>query len=130
MCQIIAQAGQGLTQVGVIVDIPYVKTIEVQDQEAVTISLILNELLANAIKHGQGHVLLALRKQEQEAKVILQNLSAKPFKMDFAQGIGLKTGLKLVKALLPKGACLSFAQQGAKVTATLSLRPPLVRFLN
>jgi two-component sensor histidine kinase len=129
LCQIIAQAGQGLSQAPIRFDIPYFKTIQVHDQEAVTLSLILNELLANAIKHGQGEILLAVRKQEQEAHVILKN-RAQALTLDFTSDKGLGTGLKLVKALLPEGARLSFAYAEGELTATLSLRPPLVQFLS
>ncbi len=129
LCQIIAQAGQGLSQVPLTVDIPYLKTIKVRDEEAITIALILNELLANAIKHGQGPIHLMLRRQGEEAQVILRNPSCAQMALDWEQGQGLGTGLQLVRALLPKQAELQIEQEKAEVIATLSLRPPLIRFV-
>ncbi|GAB6068130.1 hypothetical protein JCM13664_14490 [Methylothermus subterraneus] len=131
LCQIIAQAGLSLSQVALTLDIPYLQAIEVQDQEAVSIALVLNELLANAIKHGQGPITLSLRKQAEEAQVRIQNPSPKPPAFDLAQGVGLGTGLQLVKALLPQdgSATLTFAWEAGEMTAALSLRPPLVRFV-
>lgn len=131
LCQIIAMAGQGLTQTAIHMDIPYFKTIEVQDEEAVTLALILNELLANAIKHSQGPITFSVRKTETEAQVILRNPNAQPLKFDLAKGIGLGTGLQLVRQLLPPRnlANLTISWQNGEVVATLHLYPPLVRLL-
>lgn len=130
LCQLIAQAGQRLTEAAITIDIPYFKTIEVQDEEAVTLALILNELLANAIKHGQSPIALSLRQAENEAQVILRNPCPQPPKLDFAKGIGLGMGLQLVRQLLPPSdlANLTIVWQDGEVVASLRLHPPLVRF--
>lgn len=131
LCQIIAQAGQGLSHIALTTDIPYIKTIQVHDEEAVTIALILNELLVNAIKHGSGKITLALRCTETEARVLIRNPCAKPLKLNLAQGRGLGTGLQLVQALLPKdgSADLTICEEDGYVVTTLRLRPPVVRML-
>ncbi len=129
LCQIIAQAGQGLKPVQLKVDIPYYKAIQICDAEAIPIALILNELLVNAIKHGQGQIHLKLHRQGEEAQVILRNLAQAQLALDWEQGQGLGTGLQLVRALLPKHAKLTIELQGAEVIATLSLRPPLIDFV-
>ncbi len=131
LCQLIAQAGQGLTEATIHMDIPYDKTIEVQDAEAVTLALVLNELLVNAIKHGQGPLTLAMRWMGNAAQVILRNPCAQPLKLDFAKGIGLGMGLQLVRQLLPPRdlANLVISWQDGEVVTTLYLYPPLVRFL-
>lgn len=130
LCQIITQAGKNLCQVPLMVDIPYVKTIQVKDQEAVPLALVLNELLVNAIKHGSGPVQLRLRCLGQSAQVILTNPSASKLAVDLATGQGLGTGLQLVCQLLPKDlAHLSLRQEDGEVIASLTLHPPLVRIL-
>jgi len=114
------------------------RTIEVQagtaahllpEAEAIPLALILNELLTNAVKHGEGTV-VRVQVQDDGAQVRICVAAAGRLKEGFElervpAGV---SGLGLVRALLPRrGAQLSLAAQGSDVVATLRLQPPSVR---
>jgi len=115
-------------------DIPHYRCIEVNDGEAVSIALVINELLFNAMKHGHASagVKFSLRREKDGATVTVTNrYQGPPLTLDFITGKGLGTGLKLVKSLLPAdgSAELLIRQRRENVVAELKLRPPLVRIL-
>lgn len=133
LTRIAARAGQKSSHVPVAMDIPHHQSIEVNDGEVVSITLVINELLFNALKHSPDQhpqVTLALRKEADAANVIVRNRYRGPaLDLNLASGKGLGTGLELVCSLLPKdgSARLTIRQQDEEVVAELRLRPPLVR---
>lgn len=99
------------------------------ETEAIPVALTLNELLTNAIKHGEGGAVLAVARLEGEG-VSLRIAS----RARLAEGFELAkvragvSGLGLVRALLPRrSATLALEQVGDEVVATVSLRPPSVQ---
>lgn len=95
--------------------------------EAVPLALILNELLSNALKHGDGQVKLALEygKTPDSVHVIIRNAGQLSADFDFERGTG--TGLQLVKSLLPReGARISWRHQDNTVITLLELEPPVI----
>lgn len=106
---------------------------ELPHQEAVPFALTLNELVSNAFKHRQNDmqdrpVKLDLHLIEQTLQIQVRTGPAiLPPEFDFAAGIGLGTGLRLLRALLPsQGAYLHYYQCQDEVIAELQLMPPLV----
>ena len=102
--------------------------------DAVPVALIVNELVANALKHlapagdcGQ-QVRVSVRACGRMVRVRVCNAPARlPAGFDFAKGRGIGTGLQLVSTLLPsRGARLEFVQDGDEVCAELTLCEPVV----
>ncbi len=134
LVKIATRASQKFGQVPIVTEIPNY-TIEVNDGEAVSLTLVLNELLFNAIKHSNGpnsRVTLTVEKTSDCVKIRIRNrYQGNPLKLDMASGKGLGTGLQLVRSLLPKdrSAQLIFQHEGEEVIAELKLREPLIRFI-
>jgi two-component sensor histidine kinase len=100
------------------------------EAEAIPVALTVNELLTNAIKHGQGGELRCeLRAAEGDELLIQISGSGQlPPGFDLAAIRGGVAGLALVRALLPRrSATFTLTQQGAEVVARVLLRPPSVR---
>jgi PAS domain S-box-containing protein len=134
MTMAIAEAVVGLTGATVepVVERLVAFPIGVAEEEAVSIALILNELIVNAVKHGEARdgepVQVSLDRVEDRALVrIINRARSLPPGFDFAAGRSLGTGLSLVRSLLPAGsATLSFQMQGDHVITELWLKPPVV----
>jgi PAS domain S-box-containing protein len=102
----------------------------IDENEAVPLALVLNELLANACKHGDPHgprsVTIDYAGDYAKAWVRIRNAGRLPPGFDFENGHNLGTGLGLVEALLPKrDARLEFSHKHGVVEAMLSLTKPL-----
>ncbi|MCK9200276.1 MAG: MASE1 domain-containing protein [Gallionella sp.] len=102
---------------------PYV----VDAAETVPLALILNELLSNAIKHGEqaGPVNVALKHGRvlDFVHVVIRNAGQLP--PNFERDTG--TGMQLVKSLLPReGARISWHRRGNTVITLLKLEPPVI----
>jgi PAS domain S-box-containing protein len=103
------------------------------EREAVPLALVLNELLANACKHGAGGnegekrtIAVEYAADYSQARVRITNPGRLPPGFDFDKHQGLGTGLGLVAVLLPKeGASLDWTQQAAGVETLLSLSAPV-----
>ncbi|MBL8306367.1 MAG: PAS domain S-box protein [Rubrivivax sp.] len=97
--------------------------------EAIPVALTVNELLTNAIKHGQGaevHCSVAVAGEGVCIRVASRARLKPGF--DFARMPPGISGLGLVRALLPRrSSAMTLAQEGDEVVATLELRPPGVR---
>ncbi|MGV8824164.1 PAS domain S-box protein [Methylibium petroleiphilum] len=95
------------------------------EAEAIPIALTLNELLGNALKHGNGAVECRLVSAAEEARIEIRNEGQLPegFSLDrVAAGV---YGLGLVRALLPRRtATFGLAPDAGGVLACVSLRPP------
>ena len=103
------------------------------DVDAVPVALVVNELVANALKHREGPdpvrpVRLALERTGEGARLTVSAGPARlPQGFDFAARRGLGTGLALAATLLPsRGARLDFLQDGDEVRAVLTLEPPIL----
>jgi PAS domain S-box-containing protein len=102
------------------------------EAEAIPVALTLNELLTNAIKHSRGgggaDVDCELTCDEAGVRVMISNPARLPPGFDLGGIPGGVSGLGLVRALLPRRhASLGIEQRGARVAATVLLRPPVVR---
>jgi len=99
------------------------------EAEAIPLALIVNELLTNAVKHGDGSA-VRCHVRGDGAEVRIRIAATGRLKEGFAlervpAGV---SGLGLVRALLPRrGAQLSLLAEGNDVVATLCLQPPSVR---
>jgi PAS domain S-box-containing protein len=98
---------------------------------SVSIALILNELIHNALKHnsnadGSG-VELSLAGNTQRVAIHICNPNGPlPENLNLATGHGCGTGLGLVRTLLPRrGAILNFYESNGRITAEFVLSPPV-----
>lgn len=99
--------------------------------KSVTVALIINELITNALKHRSpltgGGVRIELSGNVGRANWRISNPGVLPEILDLDSGQGLGTGLRLVCAMLSSpGARLSFESDAGSVTALLELEPPLI----
>ncbi|HSH29082.1 MAG TPA: hypothetical protein VK971_04165 [Thiohalobacter sp.] len=88
-------------------------------------------MIQNAAKHGGGNkVQVQLQRREEAGALISVSTPGRlPEGFDFDRGVGLGTGLELVRALLPQqGAQLGCEQSRERVHARLELKPPLIHF--
>jgi PAS domain S-box-containing protein len=108
---------------------------ELPENEAIPIALTLNELLTNAIKHGQGGELrCAMRPgnaagdSEGAVRLLISGAARLPEGFELASHRRAVAGLGLVRALLPRRhARFTLEQQGPEVVAEVVLQPPVVR---
>jgi len=98
---------------------------------AVSIALILNEVIHNALKHGQHRdgmgVAITLSGDSRQAAIRIVNPGGPlPADFDLASGQGCGTGLDLIRTLLPRrGATLTIRDGGGHIETKLLLGPPL-----
>jgi len=103
------------------------------EREAVPLALVLNELLANACKHGavtstsvKRTIAVEYSADYSQARVRITNPGQLPPGFDFGKRQGLGTGLDLVAVLLPReSAGLAWTQQQETVVTLLSLSAPI-----
>ncbi len=101
--------------------------------EAVSVALVINELLTNAVKHlqrnaGPKTIRLSLETGSEGAKLRIRNRPATlSADFNFSERKGLGTGLGLVCSLLP-GSCaeLQIWQDAGTVVAELTLAAPVI----
>jgi two-component system, sensor histidine kinase PdtaS len=99
------------------------------DEQAVPISLIVNELLLNAIKHGNldGQPITVDLIENDNGNAVLKIVNpdcSLPDYFDFKQESGLGTGLELVKALMPEQCELVINNDNNAVKTVLHLAIP------
>ncbi len=101
-------------------------------RSAVAIALILNELIHNALKHGNHQspigVTISLGGDATLARVHISNANGSlPEHFDIYTGQGCGTGLGLVRTLLPiHGAQLNLYASKGRIHAELILTPPVI----
>ncbi len=108
--------------------------LQLLDKEAVSVALILNELITNALKHANR------QDAHDKVSVSLQIISSRgeisihcpggrlPEGFDFQAGSGYGTGLELIRALLPPdGMSIQYRQTPAGVTTDVLLQAPIVQ---
>lgn len=128
----IAANNQSLWNTPILVDIPpnWIPFL-IAETEAVPIALVLNELISNAVKHGDlvKGVNITLRHEHQPdmVQVTITNPGQLPQDFDFPLSHTTGIGLQLVSSLLPKkGVNLSFENLGDKVFTRLELGPTII----
>ncbi|MBI4206674.1 MAG: PAS domain S-box protein [Betaproteobacteria bacterium] len=113
-------------------DVEQEGSLRLDANEAVPIAVALNELVYNALKHGDrsigaGTIEVDYAERGPRAEIRVANLGALPPGFDYATGVGCGTGLDLVKTLLgPKGSTLAIWSRKGTVQTTLTLDKPLV----
>lgn len=105
--------------------------IQIDGDEAVSVALVLNELILNAVKHSPaacGTPVVMIDLDDTGAWVRIRNgvAGAPDFNIDTGEGLG--TGLSLVRSLLPKeGAHLTYTlEPPGFIMASLGLTAPVV----
>jgi PAS domain S-box-containing protein len=102
-------------------------------QHSVNISLVINELIFNAIKHsadaasGPAVHIVVDRSNDSAVLRVVNSSGSLPEGFSFPNGKGLGTGLNLVKVLVPPGHCdLSITQEPEGIVAILRLHSPIL----
>ncbi len=100
------------------------------EAESIPVALTVNELLTNAIKHGeQGEVRCELTARGEAICIRVVGQSQLPADFNLGQIRSGVSGLGLVRALLPrKTATLALKQEGSEVVAQVDIQPPSVRW--
>jgi len=104
----------------------------VNHHDAISVALVLNELILNAVKHspsGSSDPVVSMRAEGAGVKLSIRNAVTGTPEFDFDSGNKLGTGLSLVRSLLPKkGAHLgyTFDPQGGNMLTTLHLSVPTI----
>lgn len=104
----------------------------IAEQHCVAIALVVNELLMNAIKHGGSQpgmppVSVDCTLLPQGCMLCIRNEGTLPPGFDFDSGKGARTGLQLVRTMLPgRGAKLSVRTIESAVEVSLLLEPPVL----
>ncbi|WP_374591066.1 PAS domain S-box protein [Aquabacterium sp.] len=96
------------------------------EAESIPIALCMNELLANAIKHGApGDIQCSLACNEAAVRVEINSPGTLPPDFSLDRFPGGVSGLGLVRALLPRrSAQFSLTQNSNRVLATIDIKPP------
>ena len=111
--------------------LPAGKPFLLMEEQAVSVSLIVNELLLNAIKYSSQSVepiMVSLSITENKNAVVkIENCGSQlPPGFDFKNNRQLGTGLELVKTLIPDHMSLNLYNSDSKVVAEFNLTNPLV----
>ena len=107
------------------------RPVRVENSEAVSVALVFNELILNAVKHSppaSAAPTVSLSADGSSAQLLIRNAFATAPEFDIATGRGLGTGLRLVLSLLPnQGAHLVYEldTEGFMLTR-LTLTAPVV----
>lgn len=97
------------------------------EAESIPIALTLNELLTNAVKHGEETVSVQIKSMEDAVSVEMRNIGQLPDGFDVNRVKSGVSGLSLIKALLPRrGASLELWQDERHVISRLTLMSPRV----
>lgn len=125
----IAQSVQRTFGRVITVDAEAAADFELPEAESIPIALTINELLTNAVKHGDaGAVHVGIADEGGGALIEIVHPGRLPEGFDLARFPGGVSGLGLVRALLPRrSATLSLLQDGEAVRTRVALTPPSVR---
>ena len=127
----IAHATSAIWQTEITVDTPpnWIFRV-VAEKDAVSMALVLNELLVNAVKHGgkvHGHVSVTLRQGLGIEGVELSIVNAGHLRNNMDRPAGHQHGLQLVESLRPReGMTLTRTQRGDQVHTLLQLSAPVI----
>jgi PAS domain S-box-containing protein len=116
-----------------IVEVKQTQSVLLDKNLAVPIALVVNELITNALKHGEiedgrHKISVSIDIENHSAILKVRNKCIHPPpELNFESGMGLGTGLTLVRSMLPsKGAKLSFIFDNGTMTASLLLNSPVI----
>ncbi|BCO25398.1 hypothetical protein MIZ03_0258 [Rhodoferax lithotrophicus] len=102
----------------------------VAEKEAVSMALVLNELLVNAIKHGgkaRGHVSVSLQQGHGIEGVEVNILNAGFLRNNKNRPTGHHHGLQLIESLRPReGLTVTLTQRGDHVHTHLHITAPVI----
>ncbi|MFK7817016.1 MAG: ATP-binding protein, partial [Gammaproteobacteria bacterium] len=110
--------------------------LELWEEETVAVSLVVSELITNAMKHRSPDAVdsdgVRVILQNDESKLIievanvLQNAEIHTFNFEESLANG-GVGLGMMQSLMPpEGAELEYSQEGNYLLATLNLQPPVI----
>lgn len=106
------------------------KDINVSESESVPTALMINELVSNAIKHGnmrKSPVRVTIDGERSQVTIRVENAASGRDVFRIENGGGVGNGLGLIRALLPpSGATLGYRSGHGEVMAELVLFPPIV----
>ncbi|MDP1733663.1 MAG: PAS domain S-box protein [Sulfuritalea sp.] len=131
----ICKAVSDLSQLPVLFSIEHEQTVfrpvRIDNSEAVSVALVLNELILNAVKHspqGSAAPTVSLSADGSSAQLLIRNAVSHAPEFNIDTGTGLGTGLRLVRSLLPdQGVQLSYETDAANFMLTrLRLTAPVV----
>lgn len=130
LVEAIANNNQLLSNVQILFTIqPNLPTIVVEEKESVPLALVVNELITNAIKHGDQQIVevsLALDSQNNKVLITITNQG----KLSSTSSMitpNFGTGLQLATVLLPKkSARLTWEQSSEIVITRIELSPPTI----
>ncbi|MDP1636150.1 MAG: hypothetical protein Q8L69_15895, partial [Gallionellaceae bacterium] len=105
--------------------------VRIENSEAVSVALVLNELILNAVKHsppGGAAPTVSLSANGSSAQLLIRNAVSHAPEFNIDTGAGLGTGLRLVRSLLPsQGAYLAYELDTENFMLTrLNLMAPVV----
>jgi two-component sensor histidine kinase len=106
--------------------------IQLAEADATAVALVLNELIANAVKHSAldqefAAVVVRVEGGPQHARVRVRNRGHLPQGFDQSRGKRVGTGLRLVQTLAPReGMCIAFGQDGEVVEVTVQMSAPVL----
>jgi PAS domain S-box-containing protein len=135
LCELVKEivvSQKALWQASIKVDIPKKwPPCWIDESEAVPVALVLNELISNAVKHGNpvNGVSVVLAGNAELGKVLITITNTGKLSLDISSpNLPVKgTGLRLVSSLMPEdGATLTWEQHGGKVITQLELTSPIV----
>ncbi|MDK9715486.1 MAG: PAS domain S-box protein [Sulfuritalea sp.] len=117
---------------------PADRPVRIETGEAVSLALVLNELILNAVKHSPpdgAAPTVSFSADDSSAQLVIRNALAAAPEFDIDTGTGLGTGLHLVRSLLPdRGAQLTheldtenFMLTRLKLTTPVIACPPRKR---
>jgi len=127
----IVQATSDIWQTAIDLDIPTDWVIRrVAEKEAVSMAMVLNELIVNAVKHGGkalGHVSITLRQSQGVEGVELSIFNAGYLRNNKNRPTAHHHGLQLVESLRPReGLTITLAQRGHEVHTLLLITAPVI----
>jgi PAS domain S-box-containing protein len=132
----VARSVQQLSQRRIVVELEpdaEQRPVALSGQHSVNISLVINELIFNAVKHsspnstGENVRIRSFRQGDAVCLQVVNTGGTLPEDFSLSSGAGLGTGLNLVKVLLPPEAGdLDISQDATSVIATLTLRAPIL----
>jgi two-component sensor histidine kinase len=125
----IATGVESLWRKPITVDIPsHWIPCTIAEAEAVPLALVLNELITNAVKHGDNvKISLSHEPLPDSIRVNIYNIGQFPANNNSRCDTAFDTGLQLISSLLPRsGARLSWEQNENIVITTLELDRPVI----